>query len=230
MSSRFVTRTRGAPGVPTLPAMTFLCLLLSGAALLVTGLGLLGRLPGRDSAHFSGLIGTLQLVVAVVIAATADGDAAALWSAAGVLLFGLTYLYVAVDQVRALGGAGLGWFCGLVAVLGLVFAGHSLAADPLSAVLWISWAVLWALFFALLALGRASLTSITGWALVIVGPITTVVPALLGLSAAWPTGPLPAVAAAVAIIAGFVAAGLLARRAAAEPANDIAADPAPAPA
>ncbi|NKX55134.1 AmiS/UreI family transporter [Arthrobacter mobilis] len=191
--------------------MSFICLILSGAALLINGLGLLGRIPGRDSGVFNLLIGTVQLVLAVLAAAAAGGDTAVLLGVSGVFLFGLTYLYVGLDALLGLGSAGLGWFCGLVAVLALFYSAGSLAADPLLAVLWLDWAVLWFLFFLLLARGRAHLAAFTGWAALLTGPLTTVVPALLGLSGAWPAGWGTAGTAAAAVGILLAAAWLLAR-------------------
>ncbi|WP_368075752.1 AmiS/UreI family transporter, partial [Curtobacterium sp. Csp1] len=95
--------------------MAYICLLLSGAALLVNGLTLLGRVPGRDSGVFNVLVGGLQLVLCTAVAVTADGSLPALLAIAGTFLFGLTYLYVGLDALTGLGSAGLGWFCGLVA-------------------------------------------------------------------------------------------------------------------
>jgi len=194
--------------------MSFICLILSGAALLINGLGLLGRLPGRDSGAFNLLIGGLQLVFAVLLAAGAAGsadEAAALRGAAGVVLFGLTYLYVGLDSLFGLGSAGLGWFCGLVALLALFYAGSNLAQDPLLGVLWLSWAVLWSLFFLILALGRVGLTAFTGWATVLTSQLTTTLPALLGLTGAWPAGWGAAGTAAAVLAVLFFAARLLAR-------------------
>ncbi|NKX51288.1 AmiS/UreI transporter, partial [Arthrobacter deserti] len=192
--------------------MSFICLILSGAALLINGLGLLGRLNVRDSGYFNLLVGTLQLVLAVLTAAGAGGDTAVLLGAAGIVLFGLTYLYVGLNSLLALGSSGLGWFCGLVAVLALFYAASNLQQDPLLGVLWLSWAALWSLFFLILALGRTGLTAFTGWATVLTSQLTTTVPALLGLSGAWPAGWGAAATAAAVTGALFIAARVLARQ------------------
>ena len=192
--------------------MSFICLILSGVALLINGLALLGRIPPRDSGTLNLLIGGLQLVLAALIAVTAAGDSAQLLSAAGIVLFGLTYTYVGLNSLFDLGSAGVGWFCGLVAGLAVVYAVSNLAADPFSAVLWSSWAVLWTLFFLLLALGRSAVTAYTGWATLLTSQLTTTVPALLGLNGAWPSGWGSATAAAVVIALLFAAAGFLAWR------------------
>lgn len=179
--------------------MPLICLLLSGAALLVNGLALLGRISPRDGAALNILVGGTQLVLAAAIAVTAGGDAAAVLSASGIVLFGLTYLLVGLGAVLDAGVGALGWFCGLVAALALVFSAASLATDPLLAVLWLHWAVLWSLFFAQLALGRSRLARVTGWALVLTGPLSTSAPAVLGLLGVWPTGAAPAAAAAAVL-------------------------------
>jgi putative amide transporter protein len=191
--------------------MSFICLILSGVALLINGLALLGRIPPRDSGTLNLLIGGLQLVLATLIAVAAAGDPAQLLSAAGVVLFGLTYTYVGLNSLFDLGSAGVGWFCALVAALAVVYAASNLAADPFSAVLWASWAVLWTLFFLLLALGKSALTAYTGWATLLTSQLTTTVPALLGLNGAWPSGWGSAAAAAVVIALLFTAARFLAR-------------------
>lgn len=189
--------------------MSYICLILSGAALLINGLGLLGRVPGKDSGYFNLLIGGTQLILAVLIAVTANGNAAALLGVSGVFLFGLTYAYVGLNTLLNLGSVGLGWFCGLVALLGVAYSALNLAPDPLLSVLWLAWAALWALFFLLLARGIESLTAFTGWALILTSQVTTTLPAILGLTGAWPKGSAAALVALLIVAALFVAARLL---------------------
>lgn len=192
--------------------MSYICLLLSGAALLINGLGLLGRVPPRDAGFLNLAVGVLQLVLATVVAATGAPDPAAFSTASGIFLFGLTYLYVGLGSVAGLGSAGVGWFCGLVAVLAVVFAATSLDTDPLGSVLWLAWAVLWGLFFLILALDAVRLARVTGWSAILVGTASTVIPAVLGLNGAWPAGGASAVAAAAVIGALFVGAGVAGSR------------------
>ncbi|MDQ0850527.1 hypothetical protein QFZ65_002465 [Arthrobacter sp. B3I9] len=59
--------------------MSYICLILSGAALLINALGLLGRIPARDSGVFNIVIGTLQLVLAVLLAAAAGVTVNCCW-------------------------------------------------------------------------------------------------------------------------------------------------------
>jgi hypothetical protein len=188
--------------------MSYICLILSGAALLINGLGLLGRIPPRDSGVFNIIIGTFQLLLAVLLATAAGGNTELLLGAAGIVLFGITYLYVGLNAVLNLESAGVGWFCALVAVLALFYSAANFAQDPFLSVLWLSWAALWSLFFLVLAGGKSSLSAFTGWAAVLAGQITTTAPALLGLSGAWPTGWFPAGLATV-VIAGLFAVALV---------------------
>lgn len=135
--------------------MPYVCLLLSGAALLVNGLATLGYLPRRDAAVLSVVVGGIQLALAVVHLGVSP--AAPLLTAAGMFLFGLTYVYVGLDVLLGLGSRGVGWFCGMVAFVGVLLAAAWLGSDPLLAVLWLAWAALWALLFMASGLGRVSL-------------------------------------------------------------------------
>ena len=192
--------------------MPYICLLLSGAALLVNGLAALGRLPRRDAAVFSLVLGGTQLVLGVVHLSGAATGTEALLAAAGMFLFGLTYVYAGLDVLLELGSSGLGWFCGMVAFFGLLLAGIWLGTDPLLAVLWVCWSVLWALLFASSALGAVQLEPFAAWALVLASQVTATVPAFLGLAGIWPRSAWAAGVAALLVAAVFVAARALARR------------------
>lgn len=192
--------------------MPFICLLLSGAALLVNGLATLGRLPRRDAATFSLLLGGTQLVLGVVHLSAGGTGAEALMAAAGMFLFGLTYAYAGLDGLLGLGSMGLGWFCGMVAFFGLLLAGAWLGTDPLLAVLWVCWSVLWGLLFASAALGVVRLDPFTGWALVLASQATATIPAFLGLAGLWPVSAWAAWLAAALVAGLFAAARVLARR------------------
>ncbi|NUT70311.1 AmiS/UreI family transporter [Pseudarthrobacter sp. C4D7] len=197
--------------------MPFICLLLSGAALLVNGLATLGRLPRRDAATFSLLLGGTQLVLGVVYLAGGGAGSDVLLTSAGMFLFGLTYAYAGLDVLLGLGSTGLGWFCGMVAFFGLLLAGAWLATDPLLAVLWVGWSVLWGLLFVSAALGAARLEPFTGWALVLASQVTATVPAFLGLSGVWPRSTGAAWLGAAVVAGIFAAARVLARRGPASP-------------
>lgn len=195
--------------------MPYVCLLLSGAALLVNGLATLGHLPRRDAAVLSLVVGGTQLVLGVVHLGTSPD--APLLTAAGMFLFGLTYVYAGLDVLLQLGSVGLGWFCGMVAFVGVLLAAAWLGTDPLLAVLWLAWAALWGLLFASAGLGRTGLDPFIGWALVLASQTTATVPALLGMAGMWPRDAQVALLAAAVLAALFVLARVLARRGATAP-------------
>lgn len=195
--------------------MPYVCLLLSGAALLVNGLATLGYLPRRDAAVLSVVVGGIQLALAVVHLGVSP--AAPLLTAAGMFLFGLTYVYVGLDVLLGLGSRGVGWFCGMVAFVGVLLAAAWLGSDPLLAVLWLAWAALWALLFMASGLGCGRLEPLIGWALVLLSQPTTTVPAVLGIAGIWPGHPQAAWLAAAVVAALFVLARGLARRVGAAP-------------
>jgi hypothetical protein len=201
--------------------MAYVCLLLSGAALLINGLATLGALPRRDAAVLSLVIGSLQLLLGITYlgnvrldstAPDADGGVQLLLSASGMFLFGLTYVYVGLDFLLGLGSRGLGWFCGMVAGCGLLLAAAWFPEDPLLAVLWLCWSYLWMLFFFSLALDYSRLSPLIGRSLVLASQATATVPALLGISGKWPEDPATAGGAAACIAALLLLAGGMARR------------------
>jgi hypothetical protein len=198
--------------------MTHVCLLLSGAALLINGLAALNVLPGRDAAVFSLVIGSAQLILGVTyLAGTAGTGTQLLLGASGMFLFGLTYVYVGLDFLLALGSRGLGWFCGMVGAFGLLLAAAWLRDDPLLAVLWLCWSVLWTLLFTSLALGLDRINPFTGWAFVLTSQVTATVPAFLGITGLWPYRTDVAALAAAFLAGLFVLAGTLARRRSPDP-------------
>jgi hypothetical protein len=129
-------------------------------------------------------------------------------------LFGLTYVYVGLDYLLALGSRGLGWFCGLVGECGLLLAAAWSGEDPFLAVLWFCWAYLWMLFFLQLPLGFARLTPLLGWSLVLTSQASATVPAFMGLTGRWPGEPAIAAGAAASLLALLLLAAGLAWRAA----------------
>jgi hypothetical protein len=216
--------------------MAHICLLLSGAALLLNGLALLGALPRRDAAVFSLVIGGIQLALGVTylgaLSPGAAGDGVQLLlGASGMFLFGLTYVYVGLDFLLGLGSRGLGWFCGMVGLCGLLLAAAWSGEDPLLAVLWLCWTYLWLLFYLQLALGVARLAPLIGWSLVLTSQASATVPAFMGLTGRWPGEPEIAAGAAVSLLVLLLLAGGLAwrgrRQAAARPAVVVVESPLP---
>ena len=190
--------------------MSSVALLFIGAVLLVNGLTLLGRIEPVAAAPVNAIVGALLLANAVRLALPASADEAALAGSAGFLLFGVTYLWVALNAWTGHSTAGLGWYCGwaagLSAFLGAV-AWHD-ARDAKLALLWLLWTLLFAAFFALIALDRQELSAAVGWLALLEALVTTSVPGAMlvvgswsGLATAWVAGATVATVATFAVLA-----------------------------
>jgi hypothetical protein len=116
---------------------------------------------------FTGFVGVVAAVT-YAVQGNANNDLAAVRSAAFILLFAFTYLWVAYNAFANAGGHAFGWYCLFVAVTAVAAGGYTLdAANGDDATIWLAidwfaWAVLWFLFFVLLALERP-IARTTGW-------------------------------------------------------------------
>ncbi|PQZ92914.1 transporter [Arthrobacter sp. MYb227] len=159
-------------------------LLYVGAVLFINGLMLIGKVPTKSGVLMNLFVGGMQTIFPTIIIAQANEDPAVIFGASGLYLFAFTYLYVGIDGLYNLPGDGLGWFSLFVTVCALFF-GTVLAVhfqDPLTAVMWYLWAVLWFMFFLVLGLHMESLTIATGWFTLIVAHISATIPAFLLLT------------------------------------------------
>jgi len=165
--------------------MIAIVLLWVGATLVLNGLWLLGRI--RDDREIA-VINLVTAAVGAIVAfgsalrpgATVTGDIA---FGAFVLLFAVTYLWVALGRLLKLGGHGLGWYCLFVAITAFPVGIEILlqARQPWGywlGINWLAWGVLWFLYFVLLVLGRVG-NRIVGWLTVLEGVLTCWVPAYL---------------------------------------------------
>jgi hypothetical protein len=186
-------------------------LLYVGAVLLVNGLMLLGRVPARSAAALNLFVGALQCVTPTVLIVQAHGDAEAILGASGLFLFGFTYLYVGVANLAGLEPEGIGWFSLFVAGAAVVYAGLAFwrQHDPVFGVIWLSWALLWALFFLVLGLGREKLTRFTGWTTVLLSQPTCTLPACLALTGGYRSTATTALIAAAVVVLLVIAAAVL---------------------
>ena len=139
-------------------------LLFVGAVLFVNGLLLLGVIDGKSAAPFNLFVGALQTAVPFYLIATAK-TADEILLASGIFLFGFTYLYVGIVNLAGHSPAGLGWYSLWVAIIATAFGITNLTKfdDTKFGLIWLHWAVLWGLFWAILALGVERLTEVTGW-------------------------------------------------------------------
>ncbi|MFY9577733.1 MAG: AmiS/UreI family transporter, partial [Gaiellaceae bacterium] len=132
---------------------------------------------------FTGFVGLLAAVT-LAIHGNANGDNAEIRAAAYIMLFAFTYLWVAYNQFTDVNGHAFGWYCLFVAITAVVAGIYAFSnADGNDATVylgfdWIAWAILWFMFFVLLALERP-IARITGYVAILEGIGTSWVFALL---------------------------------------------------
>ena len=132
-----------------------LMLFYVGAVLFCNGLWILGKIEDRELAVIDFFVGGLGLFVCAHAAIKGDQ-----YFAAQIFLFAFTYLWVALNRFLGVDGRGLGWFCLFVAISAMpigiwqLFTSGGMLWPTWLAINWISWAVLWFLFWVLLALQR----------------------------------------------------------------------------
>jgi hypothetical protein len=129
-------------------------LLFVGAVLFLNGLLFLGKADAKVVAVFNLFVGVLQTAIPFYLIATAKGPEEIL-GAAGIFLFGFTYLYVGIVNLAGLSSDGIGWYSLWVAVMATGFGLTNILRfhDTPTGLLWLQWAVLWGLFWVVLALG-----------------------------------------------------------------------------
>ncbi|BDD81864.1 transporter [Tsukamurella pulmonis] len=191
--------------------MTTIGLLFVGAVLFVNGAWFLGAISAREAGVFNLFVGAMQVVLPTLAVVAADGDLNGIFGAGSSYLFGFTYLYVGVNNLMGNDGRGLGWYSIFVAAMAIVFGAFSFAADPVLGVVWFVWAVMWLLFFLILARGMTALMPFTGWLILIGSHLTCTVPVLLIWRGAWPTSISAAVGAAVIAVALLVLSAVAAK-------------------
>jgi hypothetical protein len=174
-----------------------LALLYVGAVLFLNGLWLLGKIGDNEIGVIDVFVGTITGLIALFLAFGPAADAASIKAAALTLLFTFTYFWVAWNRWnKEADGRGLGWFCLFVAITTIpvflqTFATATTTWDIWFGIAWLSWGVLWFLFFLILALGRTNLTKMTGAICALQGIYTGWIPGYLLLNGSMPGVTLP---------------------------------------
>jgi hypothetical protein len=136
-------------------------------------------LQGREVAVINIFTGFVGVVIALIllIQAAVQSNLASARGGGFILLFAFTYLWVAFNQVISGSGRAFGWYCLFVAITAIpagIYTLQTAGGNPAAIWLglnWFAWAILWALFFVLLALERP-IGLITGWVTIIEGIVT----------------------------------------------------------
>lgn len=166
--------------------LTGLVLFYVGAVLILNGLSLFGHISDREIGVINLFVGSLTLLAALQQAFGAGADASSIKNAAFSLLFAFTYLWVAFNRFSEADGRGLGWFSLFVALTATPIAVETLRAatslwDVWLGLSWALWAILWLLFFGLLALQKP-ITRLTALMSIASGVLTGWLPGYLLLT------------------------------------------------
>ena len=191
--------------------MSSVGLLFVGSVLFLNGLLFLGKADVKSVAVFNLFVGGLQVAVPFYLIATAHTPDDIL-SAAGIFLFGFTYLYVGIVNLAGFKADGIGWYSLWVAALAAGFGLTEILRfhETTLGLLWLQWSALWALFFVVLALGVERLTATAGWLTLILSLTTCTIPGFLFLLGDW--GKIPTWAVIASIVATAVVVILVAIR------------------
>jgi hypothetical protein len=179
-------------------------LLYVGAVLVINGIWLIGQarvasageagataaesnplfIQGREVTVINIFTGFVGVVAAVtfMVQGNRDDDLASIRAGGLILLFAFTYLWVAANGFLNAGGRAFGWYCLFVAITALpaaLYTFNNANGNDASIYLgidWIAWAILWFMFFVLLALDRP------------IARVTGAVAILEGIGTAWVFG------------------------------------------
>lgn len=160
-----------------------MALLYVGAVLCLNGLWLLGRIGDKEIWVINVFAGGVTLSIAGYSAFGPGADAASIKGAALTLLFTFTYLWVAFNRYNGADGRGLGWFSLFVAITAVPVAYDTLRGATTTwgmwfGLSWAAWAVLWFMFFLLLAMNKPIL-KLTGVVTLLEGIFTGWLPGYL---------------------------------------------------
>lgn len=165
--------------------MIIVVLLYVGAVLFCNGIWLLGKIEDGEIAAvniFAGSVGFVAGMTAMILGAIREDTGSQVFGAQ-VLLFAFTYFWVAYNRYSKADGRGLGWYSLFVAATAVpaAFITLGVADSPWLYWLgfsWIAWAVLWFLYWVLLALQRP-IARLAGWVTLLEGIFTGWLPACL---------------------------------------------------
>lgn len=192
-------------------------LLLVGVALFVNGLVSVGVVDARGAAPLNLFVGATQVVLPTLVLFQSEGDPGVVNATWPSYLFGFTYLWFGFIQIFDIDARGFGWYSSFVASIAVFYAIKSIGTDPVFAVIWAVWAIMWSLFFVLSGLGVTKagpidLGHFTGWFLVLLGVPTCSLSAILLLNGLWPTSALAGFGALAVLLFAAALSVMLSRR------------------
>jgi hypothetical protein len=160
-------------------------LMFTGAIFLVNGMALIGRVSGPSVAIFNLVAFVLDAGIGIWSGLTGNP-----FGMGQLLLFAFTYLVMAWNVLTGEADwRAFGWYCGFVAVMAVPTSLNLYSSGaPWFGSFWMSWAVLWYLFFLMFGLGLRLPEKLVGASAIAIGIGTVMVPGYLLTSGAWAGG------------------------------------------
>ncbi|MDR2343103.1 MAG: hypothetical protein LBD86_01055 [Spirochaetaceae bacterium] len=164
-----------------------LCLLFVGIALIMNGVAAISKWDAKTTAFINLVTGSILVIGNFIGLVRADASSFADYNnAAGGFLFGVTYLFIAVNYLAGLDLRAFGWYSVCVALVASVSTVVCVQNGAVSlALLWAAWAVLWLEGFLQLGLGIKPLGKIFPVLSILEGIFATGGPGLFMLFGWW---------------------------------------------
>lgn len=160
--------------------MLGVCLLYVGIVLINNGICRLSNIDSKSTAVMNIFTGTLSIIINVISLVYGD-----YYSAGTGLLFGFTYLFVAINGIFKLDSRPFGWYSLFVAINAVFFAIISyIQGDWRFSIIWLLWAILWFTGF-IESILKKNLGKSVPMLQIFEGIVTAWIPGLLMLTNMW---------------------------------------------
>lgn len=160
--------------------MLGVCLLYVGIVLINNGICRLCKVDEKSSAVMNIFTGLLSVIINII--SLVNGD---YYSAGTGLLFGFTYLFVAINGIYKLDPRPFGWYSLFVAINTIPFAFVDYNnGDWKMAIIWIMWGILWLTGF-IESVCKKDLEKYVPYLAIFEGIVTAWIPGVLMLLNLW---------------------------------------------
>jgi acid-activated urea channel len=164
-----------------------LCLLFVGIALIMNGVAAISKWDAKTTAFINLVTGSILVIGNFIALVRADASSLADYNnAAGGFLFGVTYLFIAVNYLAKLDLRAFGWYSICVVIFAVISTAVCVQGGAVSmGLLWAAWAVLWLEGFLQLGLNIKPLGKIFPYLSILEGIFATGGPGVLMLFGWW---------------------------------------------
>lgn len=165
-------------------------LLYVGIVLINNGIARITNIDAKSAAVMNIFTGGLSIVINIIALVHGDfnlqSGSSDFYSAGTGLLFGFTYLFVAINSIFNLDTRPYGWYSLFVAIntIPAAYISYAIDDDIKMAIIWILWGVLWLIGFIETVL-KKNLGKFVGYLSVFEGIVTAWLPGFLILTNLW---------------------------------------------